>query len=92
MMVRMGTMAGTMAGGSSDSWDPILPANLGPIDPNVKAQLVTEATTLPDSEAQDILDISDATPLGHRTMVMRYGIGAGVGLVLGFVIAKILRK
>lgn len=88
MMIRMGTMAG----GSSDSWGPVLPANLGPIDPTVKAQLMAEATTLPDSEAQDILDIGDATPLGHRSMLIRYGIGAGAGLIIGFVIAKLLRK
>jgi hypothetical protein len=64
----------------------------GPLDPLVKAQLLALAPNIPDDQAQDLLDFVDATQLGKRTKMMRIGLGLAGGVVLGFVVAKVIGK
>lgn len=54
------------------------------IDPAARAQLVAAARGANDDQASLLVDMADASPLGHKTEIMRYGIGAVVGgLVVG---------
>ena len=64
----------------------------GPLDPLVKAQLLALAPQIPDNQAQDLLDFVDATNVGHKAKLMRYGIGAAGGVFVGLVLAKVLFK
>jgi hypothetical protein len=64
----------------------------GPLDPAVKAQFLALAPTVPDAQAQDLLDFVDATPLGHSTMMKRYALGAVGGLAIGLVIGAVVFK
>ena len=74
---------------------PSLPAGLaqparGPMDPTQKALLMSQAPSVDDAMARDLGDIVDATPEGHRTMLLRFGIGGVVGLAVGYGLAKLL--
>src|SRR5688572_21418579 len=62
------------------------------MDPALKQAMMAEAKSLPDNQAADLCDICDATPLGEKQKLTRIAIGAGVGLVAGFVLAKVLKK
>ncbi len=65
---------------------PIIPSstNGGGMDPNTKALLVAQAPSLSENAGHDLTDISDATSYGSRQKLLRYGIGAAVGLAVGF--------
>ncbi len=52
------------------------------LDAAARAQLIAQASLAPDDQAQLLLDMTDATALGHRTRTMRYGVGALVGGVV----------
>lgn len=62
------------------------------LTPDLKAQLLAQAPSVPDTQAKDMLEVVDATPYGHKQMLTRYGIGAGVGLLAGFVASKLFGK
>jgi hypothetical protein len=71
------------------------------IDPAKKADFLNLAKTMPDDRAEDLADIVDATPFGHRQKWTRYALGAVAGGVLavfvltplaGAVFAKNLRR
>jgi hypothetical protein len=64
----------------------------GPLDPAVKAQLLVTMASLPDESARDVADLSDATPFGGRQRMTRLAMGAAVGLVVGFVVGRALKK
>lgn len=63
-----------------------------PLDPTSKAVLLANAATLPDERARDLLEISDATPLGKRAAWVRVGLGAAGGLLAGLVLARLRKK
>lgn len=62
------------------------------LDPALKAQLLIAAQGMPDAQAEDLADLSDATPYGSKQRWIRMGIGAGVGLVAGLVVGRALKK
>ncbi len=66
-----------------------VPTNLDPI---ARAQLVAGARNATDDQAQLLLDMADASALGHRTEVQRYGLGAIVGgVVVGLLVYAVTR-
>lgn len=58
------------------------------MDPNVKAQLMAYAPQMPDDRAADLLDVVDATHYGGRAKLIRFGIGAAIGAVVGLLVAR----
>lgn len=57
------------------------------IDPAARAQLVAAARSANDDQASLLVEMADASPLGHKTEIMRYGVGAVVGgLVVGLAV------
>jgi hypothetical protein len=63
-----------------------------PLDPAIKAQMIAAASSMDDGRAQDLIDITDASPLGHRTKLLRFGIGAVGGLLLGFGLSRLKKR
>lgn len=49
------------------------------LDPLQKQQFLLLAPQIPDAKAEDLADIVDATPYGHRQRIIRYAVGAVVG-------------
>jgi hypothetical protein len=64
----------------------------GPLDPAAKAAFLAMAPNVPDDQAQDLLDFVDATDLGKKQKLMRIGMGAAGGLLVGAVLAMVLKK
>ena len=64
----------------------------GKLDPQTKAQLLALAPSIPDDQAQDLLDFVDETKVGHNAKLMRIGLGALGGLVGGVVLGMVLKK
>lgn len=62
------------------------------IDPNAKAQLMAQASTLPDGYASELCDVCEATPYAKRWTMIRYGIGAALGLGLGYVVFSRMKR
>lgn len=75
---------------------PSQPAAASPLastlDPSTKAALLQLAPSMPDANARDLADIVDKTGFGSRQRLIRYGLGAAGGFVLGVVVAKTVRK
>ncbi len=62
------------------------------MDPAVKAAMLVQAATAPDYIAEDLADIADATPYGKQQRYVRMGLGAALGLVVGVVACRVLKK
>jgi hypothetical protein len=63
-----------------------------PTDPNVRAQLLSLAPNVSDTDAEFFSAFTDATPYGHKHMLMRYGVAGAVGLVVGAGVALLLKR
>ncbi len=68
--------------------DPILVA-LPVSDPAARAQLIAQASQLPDDKAELLLECVDASAYGGRQKLIRIGGGVAGGLVLGFLVARL---
>lgn len=60
-----------------------------PVPPSDPSQLAQFIDVLPPDKQDMLLDAVDNSKAGHSRMLMRYGIGGVVGLVLGVVVAKV---
>lgn len=85
-MRHMGAIGFTGAEGASVGITP------SAMDPALKARMMAEAANVDDAKGRDLLDIAEASRYGARQRWVRMGIGAGVGLLVGFVSAKAMRK
>jgi hypothetical protein len=65
-------------------------ANAPPISKEDLAFAVANADLVREDQAQALAEVSDATSFGARQKIMRYGIGAAVGLVLGVIACKVV--
>lgn len=65
-------------------------ASLPAIDPGDIAQAVANADLIRDDYAEAALQVIDATGPGKKAKIVRYGIGAACGLVLGVVVGKLV--
>lgn len=52
--------------------------------------LIQNADLLRDDYAGPLVAVADATPVGERATVVRYGIGFAVGALVGFLACKVL--
>lgn len=62
---------------------------IGSLDPTVMATLKSQAASLDDDTAHQLLDVADATPYGEKQRWLRYGIGVACGMAVGLVVARL---
>jgi hypothetical protein len=79
-MYRVVTMGG-LGDAASDAAQVAAGSGQG-LDPLQKQQFLLLAPQIPDAKAEDLADIVDATPYGHRQKLLRYGLGAVIGGVV----------
>jgi hypothetical protein len=65
---------------------------MGALDPSVKVQLSTLVQSASDEDAAEFLSIAESSEYAKRKRLERYAVGGAAGLVVGFVLAKALRK
>lgn len=61
------------------------------LTPAQRAQLVADLNSRP-GDVETMIAVLDETDPGAKSKWMRYGIGAGVGVVAGFLVARALRR
>ncbi len=59
-------------------------------DPQVRARMMQLAPSLSDSDGEFFADFADATNVGGQRKLMRLGLGALAGLVVGFGVCKLI--
>lgn len=59
-----------------------------PLNPQVKAQLLSEMPFVSEPVGDDISDLGDATPTGKARMYRRLGLGAVLGVALSYAAVK----
>jgi len=64
---------------------------MGDLDPTVKATLIAQGSNLSDGDASTLLEVVDQSQYGSKQRWMRMGIGAAIGLGVGFLLAKAKR-
>lgn len=60
-------------------------------DPTARAALIAQGAALPDDKAELLLEVTDASAYGHKQKLMRFGLGAAAGLVLGYGVARLMK-
>jgi len=61
---------------------------MGDLDPTVRATLIATGPSLSDADASTLLEVVDQSQYGSKQRWMRMGIGAAIGLAVGFVLTR----
>lgn len=72
----------------------LLPPSPSPLsalqDPLVRSRMMQLAPDLNDTDGEFFSDFADATKVGGKRKLVRLGIGAAVGLAVGFGLCKLI--